>query len=44
MKTENYLCIDIGGTNIKYAILNNAGNIIQNDKIKSIHNKKGFLT
>lgn len=43
MKTENYLCIDIGGTNIKYAILNNAGNIIQNDKIKSIHNKKGFL-
>ena len=43
MKTENYLCIDIGGTNIKYAILNNTGNIIQNDKIKSIHNKKGFL-
>lgn len=43
MKTDNYLCIDIGGTNIKYAILNNAGNIIQNDKVKSIHDKKGFL-
>lgn len=43
MKTDNYLCIDIGGTNIKYAILNNAGNIIQNDKVKSIHDKKIFL-
>ncbi len=43
MKTDNYLCIDIGGTNIKYAILNNAGNIIQNDKVKSIHDKKKFL-
>lgn len=43
MKTDNYLCIDIGGTNIKYAILNNAGNIIQNDKVKSMHDKKIFL-
>lgn len=43
MKIDNYLCIDIGGTNIKYAILNNAGNIIQNDKVKSIHDKKIFL-
>jgi len=32
MKT-NYLAIDIGGTNIKYAVLNKSGNIISKDKI-----------
>ena len=44
MKSSNYLCIDIGGTNIKFAILDNAGNIIQSGKIKSIHDKDKFLS
>lgn len=43
MKIASYLCIDIGGTNIKYATLNQAGNIIRNNKVKSIHNKTEFL-
>jgi len=32
---SNYLSIDIGGTNLKYGILNNAGNLIYHDKVKT---------
>ena len=34
---KNYLSIDIGGTNLKYALLDNAGNIIEKGKTKSPH-------
>lgn len=40
---KNYLSIDIGGTNVKYAELNNAGNIIEQGKIKISHDKEQFL-
>lgn len=43
MMKENYLSIDIGGTNVKYAELNNAGNIIEQGKIKTSHDKEQFL-
>lgn len=41
---RSYLSIDIGGTNVKYAELNNAGQIIEKGKIKSVHKKAEFLT
>lgn len=41
---KNYLSIDIGGTNLKYALLDNAGNIIEKGKTKSPHEKEKFLT
>lgn len=31
---KNYLSIDIGGTNLKYALLDNAGNIIEKGQNK----------
>lgn len=37
---KNYLSIDIGGTNLKYALLDNAGNIIEKGKTKSPHENK----
>ena len=40
---KNYLSIDIGGTNVKYAELNNAGNIIEQGKIKTSHDKEQIL-
>lgn len=40
---KNYLSIDIGGTNVKYAEINNAGNIIEQGKIKTSHDKEQFL-
>ncbi|WP_297815448.1 ROK family protein [uncultured Lactobacillus sp.] len=40
---NNYLSIDIGGTNVKYAELNNAGQIIEQGKIKTSHEKDQFL-
>ena len=40
---KNYLSIDIGGTNVKYAELNNAGNIIEQGKIKTSPDKEQFL-
>lgn len=40
---KNYLSIDIGGTNVKYDELNNAGNIIEQGKIKTSHDKEQFL-
>ncbi|EEQ26909.1 ROK family protein [Lactobacillus gasseri] len=43
MMKKNYLSIDIGGTNVKYAELNNAGNIIEQGKIKTSHDKEQFL-
>ena len=33
---KNYLSIDIGGTNVKYAELDNGGHIIEEGKIKTI--------
>ena len=43
MKQVNYLSIDIGGTNVKYAELDNAGNIVEQGKIKTSHDKEQFL-
>lgn len=40
---QNYLSIDIGGTNVKYAKMNNAGSIIKQFKIKTLHEKEAFL-
>lgn len=40
---KNYLSIDIGGTNVKYAELDNAGNIVEQGKIKTSHDKEQFL-
>lgn len=40
---KDYLSIDIGGTNVKYAELDNAGQIIEKGKIKTIHDKDQFL-
>lgn len=40
---KNYLSIDIGGTNIKYGILNRAGQIIEKDRIKTPDNLADFM-
>lgn len=40
---KNYLSIDIGGTNIKYAELDNSGKIIEQSKIETPHDKTKFL-
>lgn len=40
---KNYLSIDIGGTEIKFAKLDYAGNIIEKDKIATVKNKTEFL-
>lgn len=40
---DNYLSIDIGGTNVKYALLDKAGNILEKKKIKTSHEKETFL-
>lgn len=40
---NNYLSIDIGGTNIKYALLDKAGNIIKKDKVPSTQDENEFL-
>lgn len=40
---KNYLSIDIGGTNVKYAELDNAGQIIKKEKVNTIHDKEKFL-
>lgn len=38
-----YLSVDIGGTNVKYAELNEAGDVIAKDKVKTEHNLDDFL-
>ena len=40
---KNYLSIDIGGTEIKYAQIDQAGNIIEKGKISTPNNKTDFL-
>lgn len=40
---QNYLSIDIGGTNIKFAELDGAGNIIRRGKVDTPHQKSEFL-
>lgn len=40
---KNYLSIDIGGTNVKYAELDNGGHIIEEGKIKTSQ-KKGSVS
>lgn len=40
---NNYLSIDIGGTNVKFALLDRSGNIISKEKIITIPKKKEFL-
>ena len=40
---KNYLSIDIGGTNVKYAELDNAGNIVEQGKIKTSDDKEQIL-
>ena len=41
---RNYLSVDIGGTEIKFAVLNSAGNIIKKSKIPTKQNKEQFLS
>ncbi len=41
MKT--YLSIDIGGTNVKYALLDRAGRIIEQGKVPTAPNKEAFF-
>lgn len=41
---RNYLTVDIGGTEIKFAVLNSAGNIIKKSKIPTKQNKEQFLS
>lgn len=40
---KNYLSIDIGGTNIKFAQLDNSGKIIEQDKVATPNDKDSFL-
>lgn len=40
---KNYLSINIGGTNVKYAELDNSGQIIEQGKIKTVLEKEQFL-
>ncbi len=40
---NKYLSIDIGGTNIKYALLDHSGNIIEQFKEKTVSDKDDFL-
>lgn len=40
---NNYLSIDIGGTDIKYALLDKAGNIIKKDRVSSTQDENEFL-
>lgn len=41
---SKYLSIDIGGTDIKYAILDQTGKILDQDKIKTTRDKENFLS
>lgn len=41
---KNYLSIDIGGTNVKYALLNHNGRIIWQKQIKTEQEKERFLS
>lgn len=40
---KNYLGIDIGGTNVKYALVDESGKISESSKIATAHNKEDFL-
>ena len=40
---NKYLSIDIGGTNVKYALLNRTGNIIEKNKVKTVDDQNTFL-
>ncbi|WP_308557155.1 ROK family protein [uncultured Lactobacillus sp.] len=40
---NNYLSIDIGGTNIKFALLDRSGNVIFKEKVSTSSKKKDFL-
>lgn len=40
---KNYLSIDIGGTNIKYGLLNRSGQIIEKDRLKTPDNLISFM-
>ncbi|HIY92452.1 ROK family protein [Companilactobacillus sp. HBUAS56275] len=40
---NKYLSIDIGGTNVKYALLDHNGNLIKKNKIKTENTKDKFL-
>lgn len=41
---KDYLSVDIGGTNVKFAKLNNAGEIIDKSKIETAQEKEEFLS
>lgn len=40
---KKYLGIDIGGTNVKYALVDESGKISENTKVETSHNKDDFL-
>lgn len=39
----NYLSIDVGGTNLKYALIDHAGNLIERHKLSTPQDKTSFL-
>lgn len=41
--TNSYISIDIGGTNLKFAEMNNAGEIVRQDTVPTPQNKQDFL-
>ena len=41
---SNYLGIDVGGTFIKYALINGSGQIIESNKVSTPNNESAFLT
>ncbi|MDO4902801.1 MAG: ROK family protein [Limosilactobacillus sp.] len=41
---RHYLSIDIGGTNIKFALIDHSGNIIERDKVATPRNREEFLS
>lgn len=40
---KEYLGIDIGGTNVKYALIGEDGSLLESNKIETAHNKAEFL-
>ena len=44
IEMKKYLAIDIGGTNIKYAEIEETGNIVRKDKIKTPKDRESFLS
>ena len=40
---KNYISFDVGGTDVKYAVINEEGNILRKDSYKSPDNLDDFI-